>query len=193
MLNLTYLVLGPIDSVPSHAPVRSFPLASPNSPALYKALCDAVDTVETEFFCVLDGNPDILMPGFEASIEKRILEMQNTQAAIGYADEYRRKAWIKSGEFTLSNYVRNFTMIHHAAVCRTSAANQLKRPKGNFLFQGVYYGGLAQQGYVYDPTPVYQWNPSVNGARLWPDTQDAIKNSLMWLRGVDEKHFLKVK
>ena len=72
-------------------------------------------------------------------------------------------------------------MIHHGVVCKTERAQAIAWPAGCYYFEAVLYGTLAQEGYVYHQEAVYQWNPSPRGARLWPETQQGIDNSLKWL------------
>lgn len=191
MGGLTYLVLGPIDSAPANGALSAFPRSAANAGALYRARCAAVQSVTTEFFCLLDGADDVLLPGFEPSIDARLAALAESGASIAYADEYQGDKPMASGPFSLAGHLANPLMIHHAPVCRTAAAQAIDWPAGCHWFEAVCYGTLAQQGAIYLPGPVYQWNPSANGARLWPDTKRAMVNSLQWLHGLPCTHFAK--
>lgn len=188
MHSLTFAVLGDLPSPPAMGVTVCHPLSSPSAGALYRARVKAMCSVGTEFVCLLDGGGDGLMPGFEASVARRIVRMQETGAAIGYADEQTNGALVKSGEFSLPGYLRYPMTMHHGIVCRTSAVKAIDWPAGCHWFEAVCYGTLAQQGYVYDRVATYDWQPSPNGARLWADTARAIRNSVLWLQGLPGLH-----
>ena len=186
---LTFVVLGDIDAPPAFGTTACHPLAAPRAGALYRARIKAMCAANTEFVCLLDGGGDILLPGFEASVARRMEAMRRTGAAIGYADEFTEGRQVASGEFTLSAYLRHPLMMHHGVVCRTDAVKAIDWPAGCHWFEAACYGTLAQQGYVYDRAFVYDWRPSPNGARLWADTARGMHNSLRWLQGLPGMHF----
>ena len=190
-MGVSYIVLGTIDFRPLMGEVIELARSAPRAGALYRARHWAMSSARTEFVCLLDGGEDALLPGFEASIERRMLAMRRTGAAIGYADELKNGELVENGEFSIDAHLRRPLMLHADVVCRTEALKAIEWPSGCYWFEAVCYGTLARQGFVYDREAVYDWHPSPGGARLWPDTARAVQNSLRWLQGLPGIHFPK--
>lgn len=191
MEGLTYLVLGGLEHPPANGALLAFPRSIALAGALYRARVAAVMQVRTEFFCLLDGGGDELLPDFEASIDARIDALRATGKAIAYADSFTADVRVHAGEYSRDAYLRHPTMIHAGTVCRTAPAQSINWPDGCHWFEAVCYGTLAEQGHIYRPDPVYRWHPSPAGASQWPDTARAVNNSLCWLQGLPGAHFPK--
>lgn len=188
-MSLTYLVLGDAFPAPGNGRLKSHPRSQPNAGALYRARMNAAMQVETEFFCLLDGGCDALLPGFEESVEQRMAGLRESGKHIAYADELANGELIASGDFSLPAYLRNPAMIHHAPVCRTASARAIAWPDGCFWFEGICYGSLARLGWMYLPGVVYEWNRTPGGASRWPSTTRALINTMLWHQGRGGVHF----
>lgn len=188
-MGVTFLVIGQIDEVPKIGQTKWFRLAAPQAGALYRRRMEAVESVDTEHFCFLDGGTDVLLPGFDAAINELVDRMERSGAVIGYGDELVRGKLIESQPFTLDAFTSKFTMIHHGVVCNTAAVRTLTMPAGCFSWEALVYGSIAQRGFEYRPGAVYDWHPSTGGARLWPSYCRGICNSLNHLHGRAGVHF----
>lgn len=158
---------------------RSYPLAS----ALCFARIAAARQVTTEYFSIVDGGPDILLPNFELGIEQLCDKLTTSGVNIGSARS-------QTPAHPEGRYMQ------HSVVCRTSAFNSLHLPEsGCFHFETMVYTMLADEGVAEHNEILYQWIPSPNGANDWADTRFARVNGYRWAHGltplVVPQHFLK--
>lgn len=161
-------------------PLRCVPLAEPHAAALYRRRLEAVRSSEAEYICFVDGGADVCLPGFVEAMQT----LADSGAALGYAAELVHGQPRPTQPFTLANYLRDFSMIHHGVVCRVADLKEMDWPAGLYSFEVLAYGRLAQLGHVYDPVPRYDWRPGRCGARLWPTYAPAIIYSLRALQGL---------
>lgn len=158
---------------------------------LYRKRIDGLRQVQTRYHCWLDGPPDVLLPNFRETIEGYMAAMDEGGACIAYGDELKGDALSVGGEYSPEAYRARIAMMHHGVVCRTEPAQAIRLPDGCFSFEVLVYGRLAEQGALYVPGACYQWMPGKDGARMWPDCNRGIHNSLMWLQG--RRHDCKMK
>lgn len=192
MTDITFLSFGtPVD--PGFGSIVCLPWVKDGEGAaarLYRARCAGLRAVNTRYFCWLDGEPDVLLPGFRGCMERFAAELDSTGACIAYGDEMRGDERIVSEPYTTEGFRKRIAMIHHGVLCRTESARALALDDGCFSFEVLVYGALAERGFVYLADEcLYQWNPSPNGARLWKDYSRAIVNSLLWHQGRKGVHF----
>ncbi|MEN9924380.1 MAG: hypothetical protein RL268_506 [Pseudomonadota bacterium] len=171
-----YLSVGH-QSVPGVA-LTCVPRAAPTAAALYRARLDAVQLAAAPYVCFIDGYGDLLLPGFVAAME----DLAGQGLPMGYAAELVRGKRRQHVPWTLQGYLADHTIVHHGVVCRRADLVAIDWPAGCHLWEIIAYGTLAQGGVAFDPVPRYDWRPGANGARLWSDTQDAIRASKAWLR-----------
>jgi len=170
--DLTLLLLGnDIQRVPDIGTFLKVPLSGPTHAALYSARLSAARRVETDFFSIVDGGPDLLLPEFELCMAELCMTMQEFGFDIGTARERIRG---KSARY-----------MHHGIVCRTHAFRRLNLPaEGCFGFQYLVYPMLTSKGAAVCNTEAYDWIPSVGGAAKWPDYPRAKINSMRWIAGL---------
>lgn len=165
--DITFIVHGPIQDPPNFGVLAQYELLPPTTEDLFKGRMDAMYKVSTPFFCVLDGGPDKLLPGFSIILPRLLKDMQRVQADIGLTKERP------------TNRVG-----HHATICRTAVAQFSQFPRsGKYHFETLVYGFLSRFGTeIIDRSDyTYEWLRSVNGASTWPDVLEAMNNSLDWL------------
>lgn len=168
---MTFIVLGDVHRVPRTGVTKFFPKSRPSHAALTQARIEAVSHVESEFFSIVDGGEDVLLPCFEDAMQELCSTMDAIGADIGTAREQVR------GQ--PSRYM------HHGIMCRTSAFRALKLPKsGCFDFAAMVYPMLSSNGCAICHQEAYNWIPSHNGARLWHDTPRARVNAARWAAGL---------
>lgn len=149
--------------------LKKFPLFAPTNADLYEARYKAIESVETEYFTLVDGYGDILLPEYEHAMGYICRRLDKSNLNIGSA---REQVNGKRGSF-----------FHHGVVCRTSAVLSAGFPKtGNYEFNRMVYGTLMQGGSVTWDVEVYNWIPSDTGLSRQPDLQDAIVNASIWLK-----------
>lgn len=168
--NLTIVHLG--DSIHRQIGVgklRKFPRSSPTNTALYEARFQAIESVETEYFTLVDGYEDILLEPYEETMVYLCDQLDKTGYDLGTG---REQVNGRRGAF-----------YHHGVVCRTSAFLNAGFPKlGNYEFNRLVYITLSKRGSVVKDTEIYNWIPSVNGARTWKDIPEAIRKTDIWLK-----------
>lgn len=171
---ITFILLGESNQVPGIGEVMKLPLVQPNNDALYTARINAVDKVTTEYFSLFDGGEDVLSKDFDSVFSEMIDYLNKTGLDIASA---REQKYGKSQE-GLMGYM------HHAVICRADAVRNLKLPKSGCIhFETVVYSMLSKKGKFLKDAEIYNWIPSVNGARKWKDTPWAIQNSHRLIHG----------
>lgn len=168
-----------IQNVPS---LRCVPLADPHAEALYQRRLEAMRSSRCDWLCFVDGGPDVIGVDFVPAMHELALRAQSCGAPIGYAAEKVRGKAGMSREFTMREFMTNHQVIHHGVVCSVAALNAIDWPDGCHAWEVIAYGTLAQQGFVFDPVPRYDWRPGPEGARRWPSYHQAVINSTEWLR-----------
>jgi len=169
---ITFLLIGDeIQRVPGIGQFLAFPKAAPTQEAITIARINAARQVSTEFFSLVDGGPDLLLPDFEASAVELCDTMNELGMDIGTAREMVRGV---SGRF-----------MHHGIVCRTSAFKALALPSsGCFAFETMAYRMLTARGAAISHKYAYDWIPSVGGAAKWHETPRARLNGHRWAMGL---------
>lgn len=168
---LTLIVLGAdLSRVPACGTILRLPPSAPNPQALYEARLAAALAVETPFFTMLDGGPDILLPGYEHGMQDLCEQMELDHTDIG-------SCLFEIGVSGKTKY------LNHGVVCRTAALRNVRWPRGLFHFEVCVYGRLAERGVTKVPRVVYRWVPSEGGANTWPQTSEARMNAARWLHG----------
>jgi hypothetical protein len=169
---ITFIVIGnEIQRIPKIGKLLQFPRSATTQEALSQARISAGKQVTTEFFSIVDGGPDILLPDFEDSVIELCLSMNEFGMNIGTARETLR------GHPSI--------LMHHGVVCRTTAFNKLELPdRGCFCFDQMVYRMLSENGVAISHKFAYDWIPSVNGARLWHETPRAKLNGRRWAMGL---------
>lgn len=186
--DITFLVIGEITDLPKFGQVLRFPrCAGPEqyhaAARLYGHHQRTLAAVQTPYFCLLDGGADELLPSFERVMQEYAEVLSTCPGVhIVYGDELTPTGRKRSREFTLNDYLRNHTMIHHGVLCRTATAKAIDFPIGVHIFELIVYGTLALAGYKYLPEPCYKWTPSFRGASTWPDTLVGLRESKRWLQ-----------
>lgn len=176
--SLDFVALG--DQCIEGVPLRCLPLAEKNALALYRRRLEALETCEADYLCFVDGNEDVCLPGFVEAMQA----LADAEQPLGYASELVWAKEVAKPAFTLSGFLRDFTLIHHGVVCNVERLRKIKWPSGVYSWEVIAYGTLAQQGFVFDPIPRYDYRPSPGGARLWPSYSHGIINSLRFLQGL---------
>ena len=164
MEQITFIVHGDISDPPSFGILKQYPRTPPTSTDLYAGRLAAMQEVTTPYFCLLDGGEDRLLPAFTWVIPQQIEQL----ALTGYGLGVSRETSGRGG--------------HHAVVCSTELAKQLDPPKGLYHFETLYYTWLRYFGIIKTEAVTYDWVPSLNGARNWPDTLQAMSNSYLYVR-----------
>lgn len=166
--------------------LRCVPLAAEKKArALYERRLEAMRSCSAEYLCFVDGDEDILLPGFAEAMQA----LANQDVPIGYADELIHGKLRSAPDFTLQGFINDHSIIHHGVVCRMDDLLQINWPAGSYAWEVIAYGTLAQKGFVHDCTPRYDYRPSSGGARLWPTYAIAIVSSKRWLKGYPEVQF----
>lgn len=150
--------------------LRCLPLAAPNCAALYARRLEAVYSSPKEWLCFVDGGPDGIDVGFPAAMGALVTRAEAAGVPIGWASE------------TVHGKLDSRGLPHHGVVCQVAALRAIEWPSGCYHWEAIAYGVLKRSGYIFDPTPRYDWRPGPGGARLWPSTQIGISNSMRWLK-----------
>jgi hypothetical protein len=180
--SLEFIALG--DQRIEGVPLRCVPLAEPRASALYWARIRAALSSAADYVCFVDGGEDVCAAGFADAMQA----LADTGAALGYAAETIHGKAQPKPVYSRAAYLRDFTLIHHGAVCRVDALREIAWPDGCFCWEVIAYGTLAEQSAAFDPVPRYDWRPGPGGARLWVDYTGGIVNSLRWLQGLPGPH-----
>lgn len=180
--SLEFIALG--DQAIDGVPLRCVPLAEPNAAALYRRRIEAMRSSQAEYLCFVDGGDDVCLPGFVDAMQA----LADLDQPIGYAAELVHGQRHDKPPFTLRNFIRDFSIIHHGVVCRVADLQAMTWPAGHYSFEVLAYGRLAQIGNAHDPVPRYDWRPGPDGARLWPTYAQGIVYSLRELQGLSGIH-----
>lgn len=151
---------------------------------LYQARQKAVADSNCEWVCFVDGNEDILVPEFTSAMGALAFQADVAGVPIGYAAETIYGQPGRTGPFEFQAFIQDHQLIHHGVVCRRQALLDIDWPHGRYAWEVIAYGVLAQQGFIYDPVPRYDWRPGPQGARTWPAYQFGLINSKRWLQGL---------
>lgn len=168
--------------LPTVPTLRCVPLADANAEALYQRRLEAMRSSVREWLCFVDGGPDLIGADFVPAMLGLARRAADQHVPIGYAAELIRGKAGLSREFTMREFMTNHQVIHHGVVCSVAALNAIYWPEGCHAWEVIAYGTLAQQGFVFDPVPRYDWRPGPEGARRWPSYRQAVINSTEWLR-----------
>jgi hypothetical protein len=182
-MRIDFVALGDqtIQQVPG---LRCVPLAARLGAALYRRRLEALSSSTEEWLCFVDGGEDVLPAEFVPVMESLAYRATVAGVPIAYAAETIHGKPGGTGEFTLQAYLRNHTLVHHGVVCNVAALRAIDWPRGCYAWEVIAYGTLAQQGYIYDPEPRYDWRPGPGGARLWPSYMRSAINAKRWLQGL---------
>lgn len=181
VLDIEFIVLGN-DNFPG-IETSNYPRSLPTAAKLYQSKVDAIKKVTKPYFCFLDGGEDSLPVDFLDRCESMC------GSSISYGDEIIVDKLYVGEDFSKEALRRNKLLIHHAPICHTDTALSFEWPIGCFWFESLCYHRLARISYTYHPGVHYIWNPSPNGARLWPDTVRARINSGIFMSGGKGVHF----
>lgn len=182
-MNIDFVALGEqtVQQVPG---LRCVPLAAAHGAALYRRRLEALAGSTAQWLCFVDGGEDVLPADFVAAMETLADRAAAAGRPIAYAAETIHGKPGATGPFDLPAYLRNHALVHHGVVCSTAALRAIDWPVGCYAWEVIAYGTLAQQGYVYDPEPRYDWRPGPGGARLWPSYRRSVTNAKRWLQGL---------
>lgn len=180
---LEFVALG--DQTIPGVPLRCVPLALPTAGALYRRRIEAVMSSTADYVCFVDGNEDVLLPGFVAAMQA----LADAGQPLGYAAEMVHGKPRECPTFSPRGFMLDHSIIHHGVVCSVAALRAIDWPAGCYCWEGIAYGTLAAQGLTFDPVPRYDWRPGPKGARLWADFPRAVVNSKLWLQGRSGVHF----
>lgn len=164
MEQITFIVHGDISDPPDFGILKKYPRTAANSIALYTGRLAAMQEVTTPYFCLLDGGEDRLLPVFASVIQQQCRLMRDSGAGLGISKETGGRKG------------------HHAVVCSTELAKRLKAPAGLHHFETLFYNWLRMFGVISSNEITYDWVPSKDGARNWPDTLTAMSNSYLYVR-----------
>lgn len=179
---IDFVALGD-QTIPQVPGLRCVPLAAAHGGALYRRRLEALASSTAPWLCFIDGGEDVVAPDFVDACEELAAQAQAVGAPIGYMAETIHGKPGASGPFNLQAFLRAHTLVHHGAVCRTSALREIRWPAGCYAWEVIAYGTLAQQDSVFDPVPRYDWRPGPDGARLWPSYRRSVVNAKRWLQG----------
>lgn len=172
-------------SIPG-VPLRCLPLAEANAPALYQRRLEAMRSCTQPYLCFVDGKEDICLPGFVEAM----YELAHQGQALGYGRELQHGREVRKPRFTLKEFIRDHTIIHHGVVCNVESLMNLEWPdQGCYAWEVLAYGQLATQTSPYDPVAHYDWRPGPGGARRWPSFNRAVFNAKAFLLGKTGTHF----
>lgn len=157
---------------------------SGDSRGLYVARTVAACGSSADWVCFVDGNEDVLADDFVPAAEDLARRAFAAKVPIAYMAETIHGAPGHSGPFTLPAFVRDHQLVHHGVVCSTAALRAIQWPLGYYAWEVIAYGVLAQQGFVFDPAPRYDWRPGPGGARRWAGYMIGLVNSKRWLQGL---------
>lgn len=163
MEDVTFIVHGDIYDPPDFGLLKQYPRTPANSTALYEGRLAAMQEVTTPYFCLLDGGEDRLLPVFAGVIQQQIRLMRASGAGMGISLETSGRRG------------------HHAVLCDTRLAKKLRAPKGLHHFETLFYRWLRPYGVIVSDEITYDWKPTPNGARHWPDTLEAMSNSYLYI------------
>lgn len=169
--------------------LRCVPLAAQHGAALYRRRMEAATSSTAEWLCFVDGGEDVLADDFVPAMEALAMRAVERGAPIGYAAETKHGGRGATGPFDIRLYLANHALVHHGVVCRVDALRAIAWPSGCYAWEVIAYGTLAQQGFVYDPVPRYDWRPGAGGARLWPSYMRSVVNAKRWLQGLPSPVF----
>jgi len=164
--------------------LRCMPLADRHGAALYRRRLEAVASSTAEWLCFVDGGEDVLADDFVPACEALVERAAAAGVPIGYMAETVHGRPGATAPFTLQAYLREHALVHHGVVCNVAALRAIDWPAGCYAWEVIAYGTLAQQGFIYDPVPRYDWRPGPSGARLWPSYMRSVVNAKRWLQGL---------
>lgn len=180
---IDFVALGD-QTIPQVPGLRCVPLAAAHGGALYRRRLEALASSTADWLCFVDGGEDVLPADFVAAMEALAGRAAAADVPIAYAAETIHGKPGAVGPFDLQAFLRAHTLVHHGVVCSTAALRAIDWPRGCYAWEVIAYGTLAQQGYVYDPEPRYDWRPGPGGARLWPSYRRSVVNAKRWLQGL---------
>jgi hypothetical protein len=181
-VSIDFVALGE-QTIPQVPSLRCVPLAAPHGAALYRRRLEALASSTADWLCFVDGGEDVVPPEFVPVMEALAYRAAAAGVPIGYVAETIHGQAGGTGPFELPAFLRHHTLVHHGVVCNVAALRAIDWPRGCYAWEVIAYGTLAQQRYVYDPEPRYDWRPSKGGARLWPSYMRSVINAKRWLQG----------
>lgn len=139
-------------------------------PAILAARMAACRGVEAEFFTLVDGGEDSLLPDYKPAMLDLAEEMRRTGSMLG---SFR----MQRADGSLGGWYR------HGVIVRGSVLSWTW-PSGMHSFETLIYGALAKLNRcVLRPGAVYCYRPSPNGMATWPESDLARRNSTHWIDG----------
>ncbi len=171
-------------TVPQVPGLRCVPLAAQRGAALYRRRLGALASSTADWLCFVDGGEDVLAHDFVPAMVALADRAEAAGVPIAYAAETIHGQPGGTGAFTLQDYLRDHTLVHHGVACNVAALRQIDWPRGCYAWEVIAYGTLAQKGHVYDPVSRYDWRPGPGGARLWPSYRRSVVNAKRWLQGL---------
>ena len=148
---------------------------------LLKARYDAIRRVETKHFFFLDDD-DALPEDHLAVIQKCV----DANAAVAYTNEVIHtqgaKVLCRSEPYDAERHIQMNVLIHHLALCETSAARAVLEevPEGNFGFEPLFYFQLAKRGAAWVDEVGYIWQRALTGLSRDPRMHEAMLRSSIW-------------
>ena len=169
---ITFILLGQkIHRAPEIGDFMQVSASAPSTADLTAKRIAAARAVQTEFFSIVDGGPDLLLPEFEDAMVELCHSMNAIGADVGTARERVRGVPAK--------------YMHHGIVCRTAAFKKLVLPDSGCIdFASMVYTMLSSRGVAICDREAYDWIPSPNGAARWHETPRAKVNGFRWAQGL---------
>jgi len=153
-----------------------------NAKELLDARLEALKKVRSEWFFFLDD--DDSLPDDYLKILDRCVSVDTP---LAYTDELITNAdgslrVRKSAPYSEDAFIRNSTLIHHLAVCRTEAALEAaaKIPRGTYAIENLLFFEVARQGATYIPEIGYIWNRRKTGLNRGPSIVIGLVRSACW-------------
>lgn len=127
---------------------------------LLDARLEAIGKVQTKWFFFLDDD-DELPEDYPRILDKCI----SVKTPLAYTDELitsedGASKIRKSESYSEDKFIRNRTLIHHLAVCKTDAALKASKviPRGTYAIENLLFFQIAKQGATYIDEIGYIWH-----------------------------------
>ena len=149
---------------------------------LLQARMDAMNLVKTPHFFFLDDD-DELPEDYTAVLARCVA----ASVAVAYTDELvvndAGVGTVRYSEpYSEDAFLASAVLIHHLAVCRTTDALHVRDhvPRGEFMFENLFYFELAKRGAKYVPGVGYIWRRNPTGLSRGMTMLFAMAHSARW-------------
>jgi len=144
---------------------------------LLDARLASLRAVRTRWFFWLDDDDEL--PEDYADV---LRECCAVGTPLAYTDELVAGRVRKSEPYSQQAFIRNPLLIHHLAVCETTAARRAATliPRGTYAVENLLFFQVAKQGATYVPRVGYVWNRDSRGLHRHPSLLIGQVQSASW-------------